>query len=255
MNVAGMNATQKTARSGRSVLSVQFQVLDDRPDWPVVQVLVDGRDLFAKVASDWRGFDPAEMLGPRSPLLPVDLGRRVAVYQCSCGVAGCGVIAPVIISSPDGSRVSWVDFRDYVGVFSGPVAELIDQHEGKPWDLPDLHFDPDQYITEVERASRDGSWETPRRRTARLLHEHLVPMGVVLPPDFELAWASPAWNEDGVTLMFQHLRREPGVGIRQQLLKVTSAHSDPEHAAEDMADQLLSTSPEDWVRTFGRKSR
>ena len=112
MNVAGVNAAQKAARSGLSVLSLQFQVLDDRPGWPVVQVLVDGRDPFAEVAPDWRGFDPAKMLGPHCPLLPVDLGRRVAVYRCSCGEAGCGVIAPVIVPSPDGRRVSWVDFRD-----------------------------------------------------------------------------------------------------------------------------------------------
>ena len=161
--------------------------------WPVVQVLADGRDPFAEAAPDWRGFDPDKILGPESPLLPVaGLGRRVAVYRCSCGEAGCGVIAPVIIASPDGSRISWTDFRDYVGVFIDPVEESSDQHEGKPWNLPDLHFDPEQYIAEFTRACRDRSWETRRRRTARLLHERLDPMGVVLPPDLELAWAAPA---------------------------------------------------------------
>ena len=74
-------------------------------------------------------FDPAKMLGPHSPLLPEDMGRRVAVYRCSCGEAGCGVIAPVIVASPDGTRISWVDFRDYVGVFIGPVEESVDRHE------------------------------------------------------------------------------------------------------------------------------
>ncbi len=120
------------------------------------------------------------------------------------------------------------------------------QHEGKPWDLPDLHFDPEQYIAEVTRASRDRSWETRRRRTARLLRERLDPMGVVLPPDLELAWAAPVWTGDGVDLMFQRLRREPHFEIRQQLLRLTSTHDDPERAAEDMAQQLLSTASNDW---------
>jgi hypothetical protein len=68
--------------------------LNDRPDRPVVQILVDGRKAFADQLPGWQGFDPADMLGDQSPLLPEDLGRRVAVYRCSCGIAGCGVIAP-----------------------------------------------------------------------------------------------------------------------------------------------------------------
>jgi hypothetical protein len=246
-----MNAAQETPKRDFSFLSLQFQVLDDRPDWPVVQVLVDGKDPFARAATDWRGFDPAKMLGTHSPLLPEDLGQRVAVYRCSCGEPGCGVIAPVIIPSPDLRRVSWVDFRNYVGIFSDPVAESVDQHEGKPWDLPDLHFDREQYVSEVKRASRDGSWETPRRRTARLLYEHIAPMALVLSPDLHLAWASPAWRGDGVTLMFEHRSRSPRFAVRQQGLRLTSGHDDPVRAAEDMAEQLLATFPADWVGRFG----
>ena len=52
------------------------------------------------------GFDPRQILGAPFPLLPVDLGRRVAVYRCSCGQPGCGVIAPVIVPSPDGACVA-----------------------------------------------------------------------------------------------------------------------------------------------------
>jgi hypothetical protein len=120
---------------GLSVLSLRFEVIDDRPDWPAVQVLVDGRDPFAAVAPGWRGFDPAKILGPDSPLLPADQGRRVAVYCCPCGEPGCGVIAPVIFPWPDGRRVSWVDFHDYTGVFDDPVVNSPDENEGRSWDL------------------------------------------------------------------------------------------------------------------------
>jgi hypothetical protein len=254
MNVADMNDARHAGVGRFSVLSLQFQVLDAGPDHPVVRVLVDGKDPFAVAAPEWRGFDPGRMLGPCSPLLPVDgLGRRVAVYRCSCGEAGCGVIAPVIVPSPDGRRVSWVDFRDYVGIFMDPLAEPVDELEGKPWYLPDLHFDRDHYVAEIERASRDGSWETARRRTARLLYEHLAPMGLVLPPNLGLAWTEPAWNEEGVTLMFEHLSREPRLASRQQMLRLTSDHDDPERAAQEMAKRLNATRPDDWVSTFGWK--
>lgn len=38
---------------------------------------------------------------------------------------------------------------------------------------------------------------------------------------------------------------------RQQMILLTSAVTDPAGAAEDMAEQLLSTGPDDWLRTFG----
>ena len=139
---------------------LRFLVLDDRPDWPVVQILADGREAFADQLPGWQGFDPEDMLGDQSPLLPEDQGRRVAVYRCSCGIEGCGVIAPVIMPSPDGRRVSWVDFRDYTGVFAGPTASGTDRFDGRPWPIQDLHFDRSQYIAEIRRASGDRSWET-----------------------------------------------------------------------------------------------
>lgn len=251
LNAAYMNKASETADRGLSVLSLRPETLDDRPDWPVVEVLVDGQPPFANVAPDWRGFDPGQMLGVRSPLLPTDQGRRVAVYRCSCGEAGCGVIAPVIVPSPDGRRVSWVDFRDYTGVFIGPVEESVSRSDGKPWDLRDLHFDRQQYVAEVERASLDGSWETAGRKTARLLTERLDPLGLVLPPSLRFNWASPAWSEEGITVMFQHFSREPDYQVQQEMLRLLSDCADPADAAEDMARQLLATPPSDWIKTFG----
>jgi len=251
MNVVSMNNPQQTVRGGLSILSLQFEVVDHNPDWPDVRIFADGRDPFAAVAPGWRGFDPPEMLGPCSPLLPVDQGRRVAVYCCSCRVSMCGVIAPVIVPSPDGRRVSWVDFRDYTGVFIGPNRRIDDGDEGRPWDLPDLHFGREQYIAEIERASTDESWETCRRRTARLLYERLQPLELVLPPDLGLGWAEPPWNDDGVVVTFQRLIRAPQFEVRQQMLHLTSTLDDPDQAAQDMAQRLISTSPNDWVNSFG----
>ncbi len=247
-----MNDSQQVARGGLSVLSLRFEVVDDRPDWPAVQVLIDGRDRFAAIAPGWRGFDPAKIVGPDSPLLPADQGRRVAVYCCSCGEPGCGVIAPVISPSPDGRRVSWVDFRDYTGIFDDPVINSPDENEGRSWDLPDLHFSREQYVAEVDRASRDRSWETDRRRVARLLYERLEPLKLALPLGLGLAWAAPAWSRSGVALMFQRVVGVPQPAVDQQMLGLTSTLSDPDQAAEDMARQLLSTHPDDWVDSFGQ---
>lgn len=252
MNVVSMNDAQRAAQGGLSVLSLRFEVVDDRPDWPVVSVLVDGRDPFAAVAPGWRGFDPAEILGPDSPLLPADRGRRVAVYCCSCRDPGDGVIAPAIFPSLDGRRVSWVDFRNYTGVFDGPVADSYDDDKGRPWDLPDLHFSREQYVAEVDRASRDRSWETDRRRVARLLYERLEQLKLVLPPGLGLARAWPAWSRNGVVLMFQRAIGVPQPAVDQQMLRLTSTLSDPDQAAEDMARQLLSTPPDDWIGSFGQ---
>ncbi len=124
--------------------------------------------------------------------------------------------------------------------------------EGRPWDLPDLHFSREQYVSEVDRASRDRSWETDRRRVARLLHERLEPLKLVLPPGLGLAWAAPAWSRNGLALMFQRVIGVPQPAADQQMLRLTSTLSDPDQAAEDMAQQLLSTLPDDWVHSFGQ---
>ncbi|MDF8265776.1 hypothetical protein [Luteipulveratus flavus] len=240
------------AFTGLSVLRLEYDVPARRPDWPNLAIRVDGEDPFVAVAKDWRGFDPSTMLGPASPLLPDDNGRRVALYRCSCGEAGCGVIAPVIVASADRRRVSWVDFRDYVGVFDGPTSQTVERHEGRPWDLPDIHFERDQYLAEVERATSDRSWETPRRQVARLLQQRLEPLRLLLPPDdLGLAGVTPSWLGHGVVVTFELMMHGPGA-FHHPLLHLTSSQSEPEHAAEDMAHQLLSVRPDEWADTFGQ---
>lgn len=233
-----------------SALQLRFLVLGNRPDWPVVQVLVDGREAFVDELPGWQGFDPADMLGDQSPLLPGDQGRRVAVYRCSCGIEGCGVIAPVIMPSPEGRRVSWVDFRDYTGVFNGPTASDTGRFDGRPWPFRDLHFDRSQYLDEIMRASGDRSWETPRRVTARLVADGLRARDMVLPPNLRLRWAAPAWNADGVELSFEN-RPPGGESFLQQLLRLASAHSEPELAAHDILSRLQAVPVSEWSARFG----
>ncbi|MEV6416503.1 hypothetical protein [Kribbella sp. NPDC051718] len=231
--------------SGTSQLALTVEVLDNRPDRPVVTILVDGEKPFAGVASTWQGFDPDDLLGAQQPLVPREpAGRRVAVHRCSCGEPGCGVIAPVIVGSPDGRLVSWVDFSDYVGVFCGPTYDGVVPYDGRPWPLPDLHFDRGQYEAEVARATADRSWETPRRKTARLIRERLDLLQ--LSPDLTLRWVAPGWTDDGIVLAFDGDR----------LLKLTSRHQDPDEAAGELLAELLSTPVGEWVRAFGwRPSR
>lgn len=223
----------------------------ENPDWPVVRVLVDGSDLVREVAPGWLGFDPDDILGPASPLLPGTEGRRVAVYRCSCGEAGCGTIAPVIESSPDQRHVLWQDFQDYVGVFFRPLATTPDTDLtglGRPWKLPDLRFDARQYADEIARTSQDRTWESPGRRTARFLHGLLAPLDLRLPPDLPLREVLPAWEGTGVAVRFG---REYADGtLDQQELRLTSANHDPARAARDIADQLRSTSPDEWLLRF-----
>jgi hypothetical protein len=145
------------------------------------------------------------------------------MYRCSCGEAGCGVTAPYIVGSPDRSRISWVDFRDYVGVFAGPLAPGSADHEGRPCEPLDFHFDRAQYLAEVRQATADRSWETLRRQTARLPEEKLRP---VLPT---LDWVSPAWRAEGVEISLQ------GPDCTQQLLHLTSPALTSAETATDMA--------------------
>lgn len=219
-----------------------------------MSILVDGRSPFEAVAPGWRGFDPAEMLGPDSPLLPVGIGRRVALYRCTCGIAGCGVIAATIARSPDGRRISWSDFRDHVGVFERPLTnEEHDVEDGRPWPLTDLHFDSVQYESEVRRLAADASWETPRRRTARRVQEQLEEQGLLAAaPELALQWTAPAWDTEGVMLSFGRLSQGPP-DTEQMLLHLVSSYDDSDDAAAEIVDKLANVDVRNWLQTFGHR--
>lgn len=136
---------------------------------PRVVLLVDGRDVLAGTGE--RGFDPEKLLHTGDPLMPTDPPRRVALYHCACGIAGCGTTA-CVISESDGV-VRWSGFRTFVGLDYPLDQSLSDQH-GRLANLPDFAFDATQYRAEVERAKADRSWETPSRRVGRLLKDRLA---------------------------------------------------------------------------------
>lgn len=224
----------------------------ENPDWPQVRILIDGHDLFGVVAPGWLGFDPDDILGvPTSPLLPEVGDHRVAVHRCSCGEAGCGVIAPVISLSRDGRFVVWRDFKDYTGVFVRPTTSYpnVDVIPCRQWNVPDLRFEREQYAAAIATASQDRSWETPRRQTARLMHEQLSRRHLMLPPDLPLQAVFPEWEGDGFIVRFGVEFEDSTVHLED--LRLNGADDqDPAGGAQQMADQLRSTPPKDWLRVF-----
>lgn len=217
-----------------SQLRLAYEVTEN-PDWPEVRIYVDGEDPFDAVAPGWRGFDPADILGAEAPLEPPVFGRRVAVRRCSCGEAGCGVIAPRIGMLPDRSEIVWSDFCDYTGVFNESTVASEVSHPGRPWALSDIHFEPHQYLAEVSRASSDLSWETRRRTTARLVHAELSVRGLTVPGG-RLGWVVPAFEAEGVIISYfvDHPSRRP----EQVLLHLSAGSADPLHAAREIVGTL-----------------
>ncbi|HEX2295565.1 MAG TPA: hypothetical protein VHN37_09680 [Actinomycetota bacterium] len=211
---------------------------DSTADWPSVTILVDGEDVIGR-ATGFRGFDPDDIFGRGAPLVPQDPPRRVAVYRCSCGEPGCGCAACLI--TRDAALVRWTDFRDYTGVYARPLVDA-EPDGGARQPVPDLEFDAVQYGEAVRRASEDRSWETRRRRRARLLrselvtaHSHFEALG------YTIGWVAPEGDdENGVQV---ELRVPNG----QVVLRLDA---DPdvsdEESARKMAAWLLKTPERRW---------
>ncbi|WP_143448411.1 hypothetical protein [Kineosporia sp. A_224] len=243
--------TRRALPARTTELTLAFEVPRGNPDWPTVSVLFDGKPAFERVAPEWAGFDPDEILGRASPLLPVHPWRRVAVYRCSCGIEGCGVIAPLIAAPYE--MVTWSDFRDYTGVFVGPTHDP-DPDGGREWNVHDARFSGIQYRAEVARASADRSWETPRRATARLvkpLVEDLVLQVGLTSVERVQVW--PAHKAEGVEVTLRH-RDSPDADPRWETLHITEPTDDPERGAFAIASALRAVAPTDWPHAFGRRA-
>jgi hypothetical protein len=217
--------------------------LEVRDNGGTVTILIDEQELFASVSDrSYEGFHPAQMLDPDAMvLLPVAPERRVAVYRCGCGIAGCGCIAPFV--SQTGKHVRWTDFRDFTGVYDGPAVD-DNPAGGMALPLPDLVFDADQYRAEVERAAGDRWWETPQLKAARLARRVLSDRRSYLAG---LGWAHehlwPADDRGTFTVTF--LDPEDN----QICVDITPSPGAPEHQAQKLADLLLTTTPEQWPVT------
>ena len=132
----------------------------------MVTVLIDGVDVLKgpSATRDFIGFHPDQILGPESPLLPKQPPRRVAVYCCNCGEAGCGVVAPMI--AKDGASIAWYDFRDFTGVYGTPVLDepmdVEEEGSGTLLEIEPITFRPAQYRAEVARASDAWTMQSAR---------------------------------------------------------------------------------------------
>jgi hypothetical protein len=131
-------------------LSLRFVVDDgEDPRWPRVVILVEGHDVFGLLGHI--GFAPSELFSAARPLLPKSPARRIGLYRCYCGEAGCQCVAPVITRV--GNEVHWTDFRDFAGAYSTP--EVDPQPEGgRALAIPNLRFDLKAYEAAVHRGER-----------------------------------------------------------------------------------------------------
>jgi hypothetical protein len=218
---------------------------------PVATILIDGKDLFSSAAPNgFVGFDPDELLGPDQPLLPVEQARRVAVYRCSCGEPGCGVVSPLILGTE--AEVRWTDFQDFTGWFDRPLPD--DQPEdGRPLSISELTFDTGQYTDEIRRAANDKSWETPTRKTARFLKEMLEDKSRDLADlGLELDWVFPAHRrEASVSVSMRDIDHRYVERPMSRVVVTLSAGPGTSHdRANEMLAELLSKAPEQWMTAF-----
>jgi len=216
----------------------------EAPDWPVVTILVDGRELTDVVGGrSFVGFDPDQILSDEEPLVPGVLPERIAVYRCHCGEPGCGCLAPLIIRR--GSEILWRDARDYTGVFVKPSLDRPPTATGTRLRMPELRFDAAQYEAEVRRAAQDRSWETDRRATARLLRSMLGESESLLGAGYGLQWVVPERN--AVPTFSVSLLDPSRV---QVVVEVEAPAQDPDKWAAELAQTLLAKRPEEWRVAF-----
>jgi hypothetical protein len=221
-----------------------------------LRMLADGVDIDA--GQKWSGWDPDDILGIDSPILPVEPPRRVALYICGCLNPGCGSLTAVIRQL--GDDVHWSDFRDVTGGYDDkPTTDDEDLELSEPTEHPDLVFDAGQYRAEITRASGERSWEQWSRATARLLsrqlrdRRHPVASGCepVDIPGWNVGWARPHPSDrDGVLVDIEDF-----AGYHK-MIRFRRKGDSPERAAARMLDDLRGTPPAQWpVETSVLSSR
>jgi hypothetical protein len=185
-----------------------------------VRFLIDGEDsLHPQQGST--GWDPDSILSLDRPLMPLGRPRRIAIYNCGCGISGCGNTTPEISRVED--TVVWRDFRTFTGVFTGP----------------------DSVEDEIERATIDRSWEAseslPWRVVRRLREQVASDLQWPGPQGWRLEWSTPDW-EGGPSVILSFCRPE----LQQRLVEVGIRDDDPTEEARRIVRLLSETPPESW---------
>jgi hypothetical protein len=149
---------------------------------------------------------------------------------------GCGNVTPVIAQRDD--RVVWYDAREYTGYQRSLPADTGGGHRLA---MDRLEFDAAQYLTEVERANRDRSWETPEQRTERIARDLLLEHDDAFTSrGYWLGWVR-LWPDGDIHVEFMTL-------TEQVLVTLTPRGAVPEEIAADVLAQLLAIEPTEWER-------
>jgi hypothetical protein len=197
---------------------------------PELIATIDGRDVLGELR-DSLGPDPDLLLGPASPLIPTDEGAEVVLRVNLCGDADCGAVLARV--HRDGRDVVWDRFRWRHGLA-----------------LPDLgpfRFDATEYIAEVERADRERDWESPDRRTGRLVAAALRSDDRLKSTGWDVSWAAP-----NNTAPWDSADYAPGVcvcltrGERGIVLGFPADTRDPEERTAEICEVILAGDPAEW---------
>jgi len=238
-----MNNAVSAIEPRTSIISLRIVPHEGRLEQPVVGIMFDGVDFLESL--NRVGFDPDEILGPDSPLLPALWPARVAVYQCTCTVPGCGVAAPII--EQVGGFVRWSDFRTYTGVFEGPIEVLGRTGKGQLLSDREFFFDAEQYTSAIAAVTKD-QWETPARVTARLVREALEVDPRVAEAGLEVSgvWAVTSRERRPITwqIALRHHKR------REFVIELGVGPGSPEERAAIILDILARKSVDTWARRF-----
>ncbi|WP_143261375.1 hypothetical protein [Allokutzneria sp. NRRL B-24872] len=128
-------------------------------DWgeAELRVLVDGRDIAAECFDAGPNYDPDYVLGEAGRLAPGDEPRIVRIAEAECIAECCGALS--VRMRREGAEIIWDGWEN-----TSDRAEVPDG---------EFRFSAAQYEAELERATRDRSWEWPARTISRLLREAL----------------------------------------------------------------------------------
>ena len=197
---------------------------------PELIALIDGRDVLGELW-DSLGPDPDLLLGPASRLIPTDEGTEVVLRVNLCGDVDCGSVWARVRG--DGRDVVWDRFRWRHGVVLPALGPF--------------RFDAAEYLDEVQRADMERDWESPDRRTGRLVAAALRSDDRLTSTGWAVSWAAPnntaPWNSadyaPGVCVRLT--RGESGI-----VLGFPTDRRNPEERAVKICQAILAGDPAEW---------